>query len=87
MSIGESTVRISRLQRKVIKSCEGLLGDTTKFPDNEAFSRLKEPKKPVFMRVFGIAQKPKFTSLHQTYIKRCRKRCRDEKIADFCIAT
>lgn len=36
MSIGESTVRISRLQRKVIKSCEGLLGDTTKFPDNEA---------------------------------------------------
>lgn len=36
MSIGESTVRISRLQRKVIKSCEGLLGDTTKFPDHEA---------------------------------------------------
>ncbi len=35
MSIGESTVRISRLQRKVIKSCEGLLGDTTKFPDDE----------------------------------------------------
>lgn len=35
MSIGESTVRISRLQRKVIKSCEGLLGDTTKFPHNE----------------------------------------------------
>ena len=36
MSIGESTVRISRLQRKVIKSCEGLLGDTTKFPHDEA---------------------------------------------------
>lgn len=41
MSIGESTVRISRLQRKVIKSCEGLLGDTTKFPHDETVKRVK----------------------------------------------
>lgn len=81
MSIGESTVRISRLQRKVIKSCEGLLGDTTKFSDNEAFERLKQPEKPVFMRVSEIGKTPENTDLHQTYIKRCRDLCRGRKIA------
>lgn len=50
-------------------------------PDNEAFERLKQPEKPVFMRVSEIGKTPENTDLHQTYIKRCRDLCRGRKIA------
>lgn len=36
MRINECSIGISRLKWNVIKSYEGLLGDTTKFPDDEA---------------------------------------------------
>lgn len=54
MSIGESTVRISRLQRKVIKSCEGLLGDTTKFPDDEEFTERKIRKSHTLQNKWAV---------------------------------
>lgn len=36
MRINECSIGISRLKWNVIKSYEGLLGDTTKFPHDEA---------------------------------------------------
>lgn len=44
MRINECSIGISRLKWNVIKSYEGLLGDTTKFPDNETL-RLTETRK------------------------------------------
>lgn len=44
MRINECSIGISRLKWNVIKSYEGLLGDTTKFPDDEAVRQIKEQK-------------------------------------------
>lgn len=44
MRINECSIGISRLKWNVIKSYEGLLGDTTKFPDNETFGLNKSLK-------------------------------------------
>ena len=41
MRINECSIGISRLKWNVIKSYEGLLGDTTKFPDDEAVGQVK----------------------------------------------
>lgn len=71
MRINECSIGISRLKWNVIKSYEGLLGDTTKFPHDEALGQLNSRKKPVFSRVFGFPITPENTSLHQTYIKWC----------------
>ena len=38
MRINECSIGISRLKWNVIKSYEGLLGDTTKFPHNEVIT-------------------------------------------------
>lgn len=37
MRINECSIGISRLKWNVIKSYEGLLGDTTKFPHDETY--------------------------------------------------
>ena len=51
MRINECSIGISRLKWNVIKSYEGLLGDTTKFPHDEA-GGLRKPCNYRYYRVF-----------------------------------
>lgn len=54
MRINECSIGISRLKWNVIKSYEGLLGDTTKFPHNEAAGQLKWLKTPLRQSGAGV---------------------------------